>query len=463
LFEATRQRARWPYALAALALAAAAAAVAWVRPAVIERLGVLAGGGNPLADPFASGRVDQRYAESPLAVSLALEAGLADGRGAVDADGLLAFADDIARDLGFWLLARTGASDIEAAERALWEREHEPDAFAVAWAGELQRRKVYAREAERLSDGVEPEGRYRYAHPDELVLLLLHVAWRLDLGIDLVRSPVHRYATWREPGGPGLRGIEPTCFQRVDMLGKVVPSDEPSVGRRLTFPPEHYPSGAGGIRNPSPLPAGAYEPVSPAGLAGDLLVRLAARYGGGIEALEAKLAAVAGADADPAVVQAVYRIRLADGVAAWERGDASALERLRDDASTLERLRTDRGGLLPDAPDEAALAAAVAFADGRDDDGQVAVREVLAYYEPPGAPPLEHVRSDAHAVAMWLDLEHPRGGARPEQWNARVVPLLNRYRGDPERIARLCTLGRPVLTDVVQKIEELVPECASAP
>lgn len=451
MFDATQRRSRWPLALVA-AVGAAVAGVVWFeRPALVERAGVLAGGGNPLADPFAAERADVRYPESPLTVSLALESGLAPADRPVDRDGMLAFADQLATDLGYWLLTDTGASDIEAAERTLWSRDHDPDRFVAKWALLLQQREVYARDTERLSAGIVPEG-YRYAHSDELVLLFAHVAWRLDLAVDLVRSPVHHYAVWREPGGQGARGIEPTCFRRVDALGALAPSDEPSVGRRLTFPPDHYPSGAGGIRNPKPLPPGVYATVSATALPGDLLTRLAARYGGGIDVLDARLAE----HPDAAVAQAVYRARLAAGLSAWEAGDVA---RVRVEAKALDALRTDHGGLLPDAPDELALDAVVAFADGDDPAGFAALDAVFAYHEPTGAPAL-FVASDAHAAAMWLELEH-----RPpkmDAWNRRIVPLLNRWRDDPARIARLCTLGRTVLADAVQTPEALVPECRGA-
>jgi hypothetical protein len=518
VFEGSRSRSVWPLALLAFAVAVAGAAAVWSRPAVIERLGVLAGGGDPFASPLAEGRSDHRYPESPLAVSLELEAGFTE----VDREGVVTFADALARDLGFWLLARTGTGSVEAAEQALWAEPGGPDAFAVAWALRMQDLNLYARDTQRLSAGVKPEG-FRYAHSDELALLLAHVAWRLDLGMDLVRSPVHRYVLWRQPGspaldgplgpgspaldgplgpgspaldgplGPGgdrLRGIEPTCFRRVDVLGDLVPSEEPSVGRRLVFPPEHYPSGAGGIRNPAPLPAGAYEVVAPEALASDLLVRLVERYGGGLAALEARLGesgarrtgqrtpldatavqnrgllsgpavralpvrveARAGDDPAP-VAQAVYRIRLSSGVAAWERGDLAAVRR---EAAALGALRTARGGLLPEAPDEAALQAVVAFADGDAGAGRAAVRRVLAHHDRGADGPLLFARSDAHAAAMWLELEH--GAPALEDWNSLVVPLLNRYRERPERIEALCRIGRRVLKDAVQTVEELVPEC----
>ena len=58
---------------------------------------------------------------------------------------------------------------------------------------------------------------------------------------------------------------------------------------------------------------------------------------------------------------------------------------------------------------------------------------------------------------MWLELEH--GRPTPEDWNRRVVPLLNRHRADPERFARLCDIGRRVLAETEDEVETLIPEC----
>lgn len=445
MFETTRSRS-WAAPAVMVVLAAAVTAVWWTRPSLLQRVSVLVAGGNPFAEPFATERVDQVFPESPLAVSLALEAGFAP----VERDAVLAFADDLARDLGFWLLETTGAHDIEDAERRLWAT-GDADRFAVAWALRLQDRHLYSRHEQRLSGALPPEHREdpRYAHPDELVLLLAHVAWRLDLASDLIRSPVHHYVVLREPGGTRARGVEPTCFRRVDALGHVAPSDEPSVGRRLSFPPDHYPSGVGGIRNPDPVPPGIYEPVSASELTGDLFARLATRYDADAETLGQQLVD----HPSPAVAQAVYRLRMSRGIAAWEAGDAATTAK---EAAVLAQLRADHGPLLADAPDERVLDAAAAFAGGDRERGFDGVHAVLRYHEPEG--PVLFAKSDAHAMAMWLELEH--GLPTPEDWNRRIVPLLNRNRDDPAQIERLCAIGRRVLADTKQTVEELVPECA---
>jgi hypothetical protein len=439
MFDAVARRSAWPVVAVTLGLLGVAV---WAVPDRTERASVLAGGGDPLASPFAEERRDQPYPESPLAVSLALEAGLA----AVDVDAALAFGDALARELGFWLLATTGAGDLDEAERRLWSVEGSPDRLAVAWAVRLQQREVYARTSlPGLWAGVPAAGP-RYVHPDELPLLFAHVAWRLDLDAELVRSPIHLYVLLHDPGGDGVRGLEPTSFRRVDVLGANVPSEEASVGRRLTFGADFFSSGVGGLRNPDPLPAGAYTPVAPSELVGELLGRAAARHDTDPATLEARLAD------QPALAPVVWRMRLAAGIAAWEDGD---LDRVRVAAERLAALRRDHGGALPPAPDELVLEAVGQLAAGDAEEGLRRVRGVLSAYEPDG--PVLFAKSDAHAVAMWLDLEH--GRATPEDWNRRVIPLMNRHRDDPERFAALCAIGRRVLAETHDDLEVLIPEC----
>ncbi len=286
-----------------------------------------------------------------------------------------------------------------------------------------------------------------YVHPDELPLLLMHVAWTLDLRAELVRSPIHQYVHLLEPGGERVRGVEPTAF-RLTERAEGSTQDEPSVGRALVFEPDHFPSGRGGIRNPSPLPRGTYQPVTPAELPGALLARAAARHDVDPSKLEERLGSSPG---DAALAKLAWTRRLSAGLSAWEAGD---LARVRTEASALKVLRELHGPLLP-APDERALEAVVAFDSGDAARGHEALRAVFAHHEPDG--PVEVAKSDAHLAAMWLELEY--GSPTLDDWNARVVPLLNRYSTDHARLVRLCALGADVLRDATTTVEELVPEC----
>ncbi|MEQ1568121.1 MAG: hypothetical protein ABMA64_20950 [Myxococcota bacterium] len=442
MFDAHRARAPWTAIAFAAVLAALVGGAAWLGDPV-ERASVLAGGGNPLAEPFVDPRVDQLYPESPLVASLRAEAEF----GPVAEAAVTAFADELAREVGFWALASTGTSDLDAAERALWTGRRIDD-LAVAWALGMQARELHARERQgRLSAGI-PERGPRYLNPEEAALVFAHVAWRLDLDAVLIRSPEHWYVELRDPAGAiAPRGLEPTCFWRVDAAGEVMPSEEPSVGRRLSFPADHYSSGVGGIRNPSPLPAGAYEPISAAALPGALLAALAERYGEEPAALDAAMAA------DPAIARSVFERHLEAGLAAWAAGD---VDEVAAEVKTLAKLRSELGDAVGAAPDERALAAFVAFRGGDSVGGNAHLDRVIRYYEPNG--PREKVRSEAHAMALWLDLEF--GPAAHRDWNARVVPLLNRYATQPTRLAMLCPLGLRALRGDRALLESRVPSCA---
>jgi len=258
VFEQAQRGRSWIGAVVMLALAGGVAA-ALLLPDRFDELLTAAdrmARGVPLgASPFAESRRDSPYQGSPLAAALAAEAAWV----SVDAESALAEADRIAQDVGWWLLEHTGEADVQAAEEALWDA-GDADELFLRIATALRDARVVARRAHRLSEP-EPvaEGQPVYVHPDDLPWLFAHVAWRLDLRAELVRSPVHHYLVFRDPDGEGSRAVEATCFRRVDALGNVVQSDQPSVGRRLVQPEHHYPTGVGGIRNPSPLPAGAYE------------------------------------------------------------------------------------------------------------------------------------------------------------------------------------------------------------
>lgn len=270
MFDAARRGAGWGRWLF---LAAGLAAVAWgVRSGGLESLDRLARGVPLDAPRLATEGVDRPYSRSPLAVALELEGAWH----TVDAEAALALGDRLAEALGDWMLQTTGAPDLDAAERRLWA-DRRIDALAVALARLLREADVHARQRHRLSEGADEVP--VYVHPDDLPWLMAHVFWRLDLRFTVVPSPVHHYLLLEGPEGQ-RRGVEATCFRRVDALGKVVPHDQPSVGRRLTFPEAHYPSGAGGIRAPDRLPDGVYEPLrDDATLAEALRARLEARYG----------------------------------------------------------------------------------------------------------------------------------------------------------------------------------------
>lgn len=387
---------------------------------------MLSGGGNPLASPFAEARRDVGYPESPLVVWLDLESLLAPG----DPESALRFADEIAREVGYWLLASTGASDIEEAEEILWA-DADPDGLAVAFAKALQDRAVYSRKSQHLSAGLPKDARDpKYIHPDELPLLFLHVAWRLDVDARLVTSPIHRYVHLYKPGLDLIRGVEPTCFRRVDALGRLVHTDEPSVGRRLTFPPEHYPGGTGGVTNPRPLPPGAYKVLSPGALVGALFESLLAREGEREEDLEATLAA-GGSDS---IARLLHRAAIGRGIEAWERGDLPTVARYAEQSADL---RAKYPGALQADPSVHILDAISALAEGDEATG-LGLLDAIARRAP--CP-----ESEEGAAASWLLLERAAPPGDPQI----VACLRARHRGDPARLEALCEMpsARPHLPE----------------
>jgi len=411
MFDAARSS-RSPVLAGAVLLALAMAAAMYARPDLwaqasehVDR--VLARAGFR-SDPFAAERVDHPYADSPLTLALDLEQELGD----TDQDAVLRWADDLAREMGLWLLRETGTSDVAAAEDALWDDARQDD-FVVELARQLRNREVYARQQQRLA---RIDGPPQYVHPDELAWIGAHVGWRLDLRMRLMRSPVHHYLVWTSPSGKLGRTVELTNFRRVDALGKLVPSDEPSVGRRLVGPEDLFPSGAGGIHQLQG--DGVYREVPADQLTSELLQR--------IMTWKAHNADADFADAAPL---ARYELRLTQGVEAWKQGDTETVAAAYAD---LAQLRRDHGEALPAVPNENVLGVA-AGTQG------VSLRAVFAHYDTPNP---ERPANDLHEMAMWLDLRDGRIGKH--DYNRRVIPLTNVSRRRDEQL-ELCQAGRAAL------------------
>jgi hypothetical protein len=399
-----------------------------------DRVDLAMAGVDPTASPWATAHQDFAYAQSPLQAALELEALL----GPTSAPPVLAFADDLSRHMGLWLLRHTGASSIEDAETALWAA-GPPDAFVVELARQLRDRQVYLRRNKRLgADGVATPP--IYMHPDEVVWVAAHVAWRLDLNMVLVHSPAHQFLRWDEPGGTGSRTVEITCFRRVDGTGKGVPSEEFSVGRRLTGPADHYPSGAGGIHASL---GNDYHDIGPASLVPELIGRMLLWRDHTSAATASELL---GSRPEEEVAALWFSIHIHEGLAALADGDRRGLKQAAEQAL---RLRAEWPAALPTAPDEQVLAVAANLQGA-------SLRGVFDAYEPNG--PVERPVNAAHTAAMWLDLQSGRPAL--EAFNARVVPLMN-VTSDPAKVSQLCTYGRQALQDAKQSVEELLPPCAT--
>lgn len=396
-------------AVAVLAVGGAMFARPDLFEAVGEQVDLVLAGATPGADPFASERVDAPYTHSPLARALALEAQL----GPTDADAVLAWADDLARDMGLWLLREAGTGDLAVAEDTLWDEARQDD-FAVELARQLRLREVYARKQNRL-DAID--GPPLTLHPDELAWIGAHVAWRLDLRMHLVRSPIHHYLVWTSPSGKLGRMVDLTNFRRVDGLGKLVESDEPSVGRRLVGPEDLYPSGAGGIHELQG--DGVYRDVAADRLDAELLQRMVTWK-----------AHTADADFSGADPLARYELGLLKGMEAWKEGDTDGVVAAWEELSTL---RAEHGDELPDLHKEDVIGVA-AGAKG------VSLRRVFAHYDTTAKP--DRPVDELHEMAMWLDLRD--GSIGKADYNRRVVPLTNVSRRRDEQL-ELCRAGRAAL------------------
>jgi len=412
MFDAAKSS-RSPLLVVVFVAALAVGGAMFARPDLFEAVGeqvdLVLAGATPGAEPFASERIDAPYTHSPLARALALEAQL----GPTDADAVLAWADDLARDMGLWLLREAGTGDLAVAEDTLWEQARQDD-FAVELARQLRLREVYARKQNRLA---AIDGPPLTLHPDELAWIGAHVAWRLDLRMRLVRSPVHHYLVWTSPSGKLGRMVDLTNFRRVDGLGKQVASDEPSVGRRLVGPEDLYTSGAGGIHELQG--DGVYRDVAADRLDAELLQRMVTWK-----------AHTADADFSGADPLARYELGLLRGMEAWKDGDTEGVGAAWKDLSALREAHADA---LPALRKEDVIGVA-AGARG------VGLRRVFAHYDTTDKP--DRPVDDLHEMAMWLDLRD--GSIGKADYNRRVVPLTNVSRRRDEQL-ELCRAGRAAL------------------
>ena len=257
----------WAQAVGGLAAAAAAAVIATavMAPHALWRAGLqaelLAGGTFPArasgfltgAAPGSGGDVapDCPYPWSPLERYAAYEAKFVD----FDAAAIGAFADRIAEEVGWQMMAKTGAGDVQTAEVALWlagEQRRVPLWIAEA----LRARGVFYQPESLLSRSFDPWRHTGEAEIhldcDQLTHLFSHVALRLDLGVHEVPSPMHMYLLYQPPAGLPSREsaaplwIEATSFRRVDVQGNHVDWMGAGIGEDFFIDADYHPSGKGG-------------------------------------------------------------------------------------------------------------------------------------------------------------------------------------------------------------------------
>lgn len=275
-------------------------------------------GVNPLtAAPTARERVDHLYPDSPWRMALLAEA----EHLPVDTERLECFADDVAREVGWWMLAETRTADVADAERVLWRRGH-ADRLAMRIAEGLHRRGVRHGAHLPLSKAfAAPAGDKIVLDADALTFLFLHVAGRLDLDMRAVLSPRHLYVQYQEPAGAGRIYVETSRLSGATVPPDLVP--EPGMHRR-----------AGGAAEPALADAARlHEPRDARDLEDAVVARLViSLVEGGVDVDgDALLASRLDGTRDARIVSMLHRWRVEEARAALSGGrpDAAALSAAR--------------------------------------------------------------------------------------------------------------------------------------
>jgi hypothetical protein len=380
------------------------------------------------AEVFADEPIDQVYAESPLVVWAELSARM----GAHDPGRALALGDAIARDASLWLTSTTGADDLHEAERRLWARGGVDELLEVCFDA-MRERGVVAHVDRHLAwDPSDEPPDMIYANAGEVLLLLAHVAWRLDLDAQLYRHPPRVVSlVLHEPGGPGRREVG---------LPELV-EELPSSGYEVT----------GCLFRPLRLLSDRPEPVPPEDLRGLLhywiprLSRMShGAWGESLRRAWDRELAISTVEAwrwfserQEEASEDYYLFLLTEelGLEAWERGES-----VEPFARTLTRVRWDRGDYLS-LESEDTFAAAAAFEAGDEAAGQRALQHALAKFRQPGR--LSALWSEIDTMTLWLALEH----AHPtrDEWNTWLPLLVAHYFDEPERLRELSQLVGRVL------------------
>jgi hypothetical protein len=164
-------------------------------------------------------------------------------------DQVLGVADDIADEVVWRLSAATGTSDPVEGERRLWAAQDQ-EQLPLWVADRLRARNVYYSPESLFSRSFDPDLHVVpgtvHLDCDQLVWIFLHVAWRLDLAMSAVPSPMHVYLRYAGPEGQAPLWVETTQFRRVDEDGNRVDFMGEGIGETFFIDEDYYPSGRGG-------------------------------------------------------------------------------------------------------------------------------------------------------------------------------------------------------------------------
>jgi hypothetical protein len=249
--ELAPQRRGWflPVAFSVLSLPVGAFVVALFAPAALEHAEILVRGVLAGRSPFESGWVESAtaypYSGSPLLWYVDYEDRWVD----IPKDAIEAFADGIAEDVAWKLAAETGEADPVIAEQSLWAAGRQAE-LPLWVADAIRARNVYYSAESLLSRSFDTDLHVVpgtiHLDCDQLVYVFLHVAWRLDLAMAAVPSPMHVYLRYGAPDGQSALYVETTRFRHIDVSGNRVDFLGAGIGEEFLIDADYHPSGRGG-------------------------------------------------------------------------------------------------------------------------------------------------------------------------------------------------------------------------
>ncbi|MFZ5475420.1 MAG: hypothetical protein ACOZNI_01485 [Myxococcota bacterium] len=318
----------------------------------------LAAGRNPFGSAWVERATAYPYGGSPLQWYLEYEAKWVP----LPVESVMAVADGIADDVAWRLAAETGARDPVEAERALWAAGRQKE-LPLWIAAALRDRNAYYSVESLFSRSFDPEVHVVpdtvHLDCDQLVYVFLHVAWRLDLAMQAVPSPMHVYLRYGGPDGGEPLWVETTQFRHVDIRGDRVDFMGDGIGKEFFIDADHYPSGRGGTWAAASVvdAAGLYQPWTERDIRDSIVanVMVGVKRAGLDVPYVAELEAHAAGSRELTLVNNLYVAHLEAMRAALDAGDAAGAQAAAEDARAV---RADAKGLIiyNDAEEEQVLA-----------------------------------------------------------------------------------------------------------
>jgi hypothetical protein len=407
---------------------------------------------------FAPTHEDYAYQTSPLVEYLRYERGFVD----FDDQAVLDLADRVATEVGWKMLMRAHVNDIREAERLMWQWGEEgtngpagPGSLPNEQAREIMRwiaqqlileNLYYGPEALFSSSFEDDDGRRGDGHIDcdQIAHIFLHVAWRLDLDVREVLSPLHIYLAYVGPSdvaGAELV-IEPTAF-RGEPRSNASPGSTYEVGSNFFMAADEL-ERYGHIRASSKLTAAAgyFQHATDRDIADGIVsevMRGVAREGD-LDSLDApppdqvagrflqsdrvlaELEAHLAGTRKPNLVTNLYLGHWRSFRWALALGD---LDRAATHANRLTAIRQEYNDLvIRREPLERIANARLALASGRTAEAKLLLRQL--YEEHGGAAATRHgsAQGDPHAEVLWGLALAGEGSSNRERAERFLLPVL---------------------------------------